>query len=130
MIPAPDTLHARTQNKIFTRIYNWVEKSQTGEVFCAPVDVYLNEKNIFQPDIFYIAQANKSIIQNKGIVGAPDLVIEILSDDRAYDLVRKKEYMSKVVLKNTGWSIRKPAGAKVLCCNVMHIFLWAKQLVK
>jgi Uma2 family endonuclease len=90
MSPAPTTPHARIQNRIFNKVYDAAELMQNGEAFCAPVDVYLNEKNAFQPDIFFISNEKKDIIKRRGIYGAPDLVIEILSDDRKYDLKKKK----------------------------------------
>jgi Uma2 family endonuclease len=63
---------------------------QRGEVFCAPVDIFLNKKNPYQLDIIFITQERKDLIEKKGIFGAPDLVVEILSEDRNYDLVKKK----------------------------------------
>jgi Uma2 family endonuclease len=90
MSPAPTTPHARTQGKIFSVLNNYIEEKQLGEVYFAPVDVYLNQNNAFQPDIFYITSERKDIVQRKGIFGAPDLVIEILSEDRKYDLIKKK----------------------------------------
>ncbi|MEJ7829009.1 MAG: Uma2 family endonuclease, partial [Segetibacter sp.] len=88
----PNTPHARIQNRIFITLYQFVERMQTGEVFCAPVDVYLNTKNVYQPDIFYISNERKEIIKNRGIFGAPDLIVEILSEDRNYDLKKKKTF--------------------------------------
>jgi Uma2 family endonuclease len=90
MSPAPNIPHANAQNKIFNRLYNYVEENQLGIVFSPVVDVYLNKKNAYQPDIFFISTGNKDIIQTDGIYGAPDLVIEILSKDRNYDLKNKK----------------------------------------
>nr|MBA4141252.1 Uma2 family endonuclease [Segetibacter sp.] len=55
MSPAPTTPHARAQNKIFITLYEFVEQMGKGEVFCTPIDVYINNKNVFQPDIFFIA---------------------------------------------------------------------------
>ena len=90
MSPAPTTPHARVLSKIFTRFYEAVEQMQAGEVFCAPVDVFLNRKNAYQPDILFIDKNRREIIEKKGINGAPDVVIEILSTDRNYDLKKKK----------------------------------------
>ena len=55
------------------------------------MDVYLNAKNVYQPDIFFIGNGRADIIQERGIYGSPDLIIEVLSADRKYDLVIKKE---------------------------------------
>jgi Uma2 family endonuclease len=90
MSPAPNTPHAIIQGEIFVALFNYVRSKNLGKAFCAPVDVYLNDENIFQPDIFFISTAKSSIIKKRGIFGAPDLVIEILSQDRNIDLVKKK----------------------------------------
>jgi Uma2 family endonuclease len=88
--PAPNTPHAIIQNELFVAIFNHVQGKNLGKAFCAPVDVYLNDENIFQPDIFFISTGKSSIIKKRGVFGAPDLVIEILSQDRNVDLVKKK----------------------------------------
>ena len=91
MSPAPTTQHARIQGKIYSMIINHVLQNQIGEVYFAPVDVYLDTKNAFQPDIFYISNERKDIIKENGIYGPPDLVIEILSKGtRKTDLIKKK----------------------------------------
>lgn len=90
MSPAPTTPHARVQRKIFSVLNNYVEEKHVGEVFFAPVDVYLNNKNVYQPDIFFVSRDRRNIIEKKGIFSAPDLVIEVLSDDKMYDLKTKK----------------------------------------
>jgi len=91
MSPAPTTQHARIQGKIYSMINNHVLQNQIGEVYFAPVDVYLDTKNAFQPDIFYISNERKDIIKENGIYGPPDLVIEILSEGtRKTDLIKKK----------------------------------------
>ena len=52
----------------------------------------MNDKNVFQPDIVFISKDRLEIIDwKKGIMGAPDLVIEILSKgNEKYDLNEKK----------------------------------------
>ena len=91
--------HASVKSKIFIPIYNFVKNRNSGIVFGAPVDVYLNKKNIYQPDIFFIAEANTDILKHRGIFGVPDLVIEVLSYDRKYDLVTKKGVYEKCGVK-------------------------------
>lgn len=61
MSPAPTTPHARVQRKIFSVLNNFVEEKQLGEVFFGPVDVYLNGKNAYQPDILFISLAKKIV---------------------------------------------------------------------
>ena len=91
MSPAPTTPHARVQRKIFVELNEFIERELLGEVFHSPIDVYLNNKNAYQPDILFISSNKKGIVKRRGIFGAPDLVIEILSEDKNYDLKKKKK---------------------------------------
>ena len=91
--------HASVKSKIFIPIYNFLKNRNLGIAFCAPVDVYLNNKNVYQPDIFFIAAENADIIKDRGIFGVPDLVIEVLSSDKNYDLVTKKGVYEKCGVK-------------------------------
>ncbi|HZG76286.1 MAG TPA: Uma2 family endonuclease [Paenibacillus sp.] len=57
----------------------------------SPVDVVLSERETRQPDIVMIHRSREHIIQERAIVGPPDLVIEILSPSTAKtDRTRKK----------------------------------------
>ncbi len=99
MSPAPLVQHARIQSLIFSQLFNYVTQSQLGEAFVAPVDVYLDEKNVYQPDIFFISDEQKHLIKKNGVYCAPDLVVEILSADRNYDLVLKKGVYERAGVK-------------------------------
>lgn len=100
MSPTPTTPHARIQRKIFVQIEVFIEGHRKGEVFFAPVDVYLNEKNVYQPDIFYLSNEQLSFVKRKGVYGAPALVIEILSEgNQRYDLKDKKSVYEQCGVK-------------------------------
>lgn len=78
--PSPVPSH---QKKIF-RLAKLVDRLKpNGEVILAPMDVELDEYNTFQPDIFWVAENGKCIETETGYKGAPDLVIEVLSDSTA-----------------------------------------------
>jgi len=51
-----------------------------GEILLAPMDVHLDEDNIVQPDVIYIANEKLGMIHDGYIFGVPDLLVEILSD--------------------------------------------------
>ena len=62
--------------------------------------MYLDHENVLQPDILFISKERRSIIGEKNIQGAPDLVIEILSEATAYrDLVKKKKLYERFGVK-------------------------------
>ena len=61
----------------------YLEQNPVGEVFPAPSDVYLTDYDVYQPDLFYVSNANAAILTAQGAAGAPDLVVEILSPGTA-----------------------------------------------
>lgn len=57
-----------------------------GSAVIAPMDVYFDEANIPQPDVMWVAPNSQCVIEQKRLVGAPDLIIEVLSPSTAlYD---------------------------------------------
>ena len=91
MVAAPIPRHQRISREIAFALLQYVKAKKLGEVFYAPCDVVLGEHNVFQPDILFIARERLAIIQEKNIQGAPDLVMEILSESTAHkDLVSKR----------------------------------------
>lgn len=92
MTPAPLFLHQDTQRMILESMYAYLSSNPAGKLWVAPLDVYLDEENVFQPDILFIREEHSDIIRKDGIYGAPDIVIEILSPSTAhYDLNEKKQ---------------------------------------
>lgn len=90
--PSPSNSHQKVLDKVYRQLGNFVEEMQLGETRVAPFDVFLNQKNAFQPDIIFIANQNLHNIKERGFFGAPDLVIEILSPATArFDKGEKKE---------------------------------------
>lgn len=86
MSPAPSSSHQRISTELFGGLYTYFRKSSC-QIFHAPFDVRLpdsqkknTDKDIFtvvQPDLCIIC--DKSKIDERGCVGAPDLIVEILS---------------------------------------------------
>ena len=61
-----------------------------GEVILPPYDVHIDEFNTYQPDLLFVSHARRAILQRLGAFGAPDVVVEILSDStRRRDLGEK-----------------------------------------
>ncbi len=85
MMASPLTIHQRISTELSRQLANFLVEKPC-QVFSAPLDVRLFEKagdnprnvdTVVQPDILIVCDKNK--IDDKGIKGAPDLVIEILS---------------------------------------------------
>ncbi|XOF33814.1 MAG: Uma2 family endonuclease [Candidatus Electrothrix sp. YB6] len=90
MSPSPIPLHQAVIMELAFQMLRFVKSKERGQVFIAPLDVALDENNIFQPDIFFISKDHLSIIGEKMIKGAPDLVVEVLSPSSAYHDLRTK----------------------------------------
>lgn len=100
MSPGPFYGHQDILNIINNKIFNFVNKNNLGKVQIAPLDVYLDERNAFQPDIIFISNDNMNIIRENGLHGAPDLVIELLSPSTAeYDRNEKKNVYERSGVK-------------------------------
>jgi len=82
IIPSPSVYHQRIARKLGFLLQAFVEERELGEVFFAPLDVVLGEgedREVVQPDIFFISKERNEVITKEDHRGAPDLVIEITS---------------------------------------------------
>lgn len=92
MSPAPSFLHQQILADIQYELTILIKKKQLGIIVASPVDVWLNNKNIYQPDLIFISNEQKHLIKNDGFHAAPDLIVEVLSPSTAkYDLEEKKD---------------------------------------
>lgn len=60
-----------------------VAKKKGGRAFTAPVEVVLDEYNIYEPDVLYLTSQTSCQVEEKRLVGAPDLVVEVLAPSTA-----------------------------------------------
>lgn len=96
VLPTPETNHQSTSRELNFSLYVFLKEKKIGEIFNAPFDVYLSENNVVQPDLVVVGKAKQSLIEKKGLVGAPDLVVEILSpSSKLNDLYAKKDLYQK-----------------------------------
>ncbi len=97
MSPAPNTFHQRVSFNITLLLGNYF-KSHSCNLFVAPFDVRLLDVkkskadkdvyNVVQPDLCVICDNKK--IDERGCIGAPDLIIEILSPGNSNKEMRYK----------------------------------------
>lgn len=89
---APFIRHQRLVVRLTSLLDVFVREYRLGEILIAPTDVILSTHDIVQPDLLFISNERSSILTEKNIQGAPDLVIEILSDStRRLDEVLKRQ---------------------------------------
>lgn len=100
MTPSPITKHQRISGKLEFILRRFLTENNLGELFYAPYDVCFDNENVVQPDILFISKDRAEIVGEKNVQGAPDLVIEIVSESSAYrDMVQKKKLYAKFGVK-------------------------------
>jgi Uma2 family endonuclease len=98
MSPAPSLKHQLISSELHLLLGNYL-KNKPCKLFAAPFDVRLydkkksvkKDKDIFtvvQPDLCIIC--DKSKLDERGCLGAPDLIIEILSPTNTHKEMREK----------------------------------------
>ena len=86
MAPPPLEIHEKLYGFLFRLLGDYVEDHELGEVRGSRTGVELAPDQVYEPDILFVARERLDIIERKGLVGAPDFVIEILSASTApYD---------------------------------------------
>jgi Uma2 family endonuclease len=78
MSPAPNLRHQEIMLNIAGIIRAFVRSKKAGKVYAAPVDIVLGD-DLVEPDVVFVSNERKAIMKRERIVGAPDLVVEILS---------------------------------------------------
>jgi len=103
IMPSPPLIiHERLQGFLTTLLRMYVEERALGEVFGSRTAVELELFHAPEPDILFISEDRLHIVGEKGVHGAPDFVIEILSAStaandrgpkfRAYERAGVREY--------------------------------------
>lgn len=76
----PNTIHQKISWKLHQEIGNYISaKGGNCDVYAAPFAVFLNndERNYVEPDLSVVCDRTK--LNEKGCIGAPDWIIEIVS---------------------------------------------------
>lgn len=91
--PIAGLAHQRAATRLTVKIGPFVAERSLGEFFGSPVHVILDEHVNFEPDLCFVSKKRKSILRETVIKGAPDLVIEIVSEsNRKRDEITKFRY--------------------------------------
>lgn len=94
--PSPTTMHQKVSRNLGFSLFSFIKKAGCGEVLSAPIDVNLDNSTIVQPDIIFISRDRLQIISERGIDGAPDLIVEVLSPSTVkYDTISKMQLYAR-----------------------------------
>jgi Uma2 family endonuclease len=90
MSPSPFARHQTIVMELASAVRDYV-RVRGGVMFVSPIDCRLPDGSVLQPDVLYITPEREDIVQGH-VMGAPDLVIEVLSrGTRRFDRMRKLE---------------------------------------
>lgn len=90
--PRPSPRHQRALIRVLTRLNGFVEEHALGNVFIGPIDVLFGDEDFIEPDAVFVRRERDGIITDRGVEGAPDLVIEVVSPATSHqDRVIKRE---------------------------------------
>jgi len=110
--PAPTPRHQDIVLRLALRLQALLVAPGHGRLWVAPVGVeFPDSAEGVQPDLVFVASGGKAEVGDAGIVGAPDLVIEILSPTTAHRDrgIKRKLYERQGVEQY--WIVDPDAGA-------------------
>ena len=97
MTPAPVLVHQELAGEIYRQAANALQ-GKTCRAYIAPIDVRLPQQDeadakintVVQPDVFVVCDNSK--LDKRGIRGAPDWIVEVLSPATAgHDQIKKRQ---------------------------------------
>jgi Uma2 family endonuclease len=93
-LSAPTVRHQALIGHLYLEIALHIRSHGGGRVYVAALDVRLAEHDIVQPDVIFVADDRLGVIDEKYMMGAPSLLVEVLSDPR-HDRVRKRRIYAR-----------------------------------
>lgn len=95
-MPSPSRRHQDLVWELGGRLRAFVRSEDLGYVGGSPLDVFLSEHDVVQPDLLVVTKARLDRLADDGVHGAPDLVVEVLSPGtRQLDLGSKRRLYAR-----------------------------------
>jgi Uma2 family endonuclease len=113
VMSSPVLRHQRVVRRLGISIGNFVDATGSGEVFFVAVDIVLSPYDVVVPDLVFVSEERRHLLQEKNIPGPPDLVAEVLSPStRRKDRVLKRRLFEREGVQE--YWIVDPVAATVL----------------
>ncbi len=92
--PAPSRTHQEIVSNLLVELRGLARREHLGTVIPAPFDVVLSAEDVVQPDLVFVARAHAERLTERGVRGAPDLVVEVTSESsrRVDEVLKRKLY--------------------------------------
>jgi len=117
-MPSPTPAYQDVAIRLSSHMFLHASTKKLGKVYAAPLDTLFDPINTFQPDILFISKERASIIGDKKIHGAPDLVVEILSEGNSAKEMSYKKYIYESCLVKEYWLINLQKQTVTVYANV------------
>ena len=89
-MPPPSLEHQEIVMRLILLLAGAVERI-AAELLCAPIGVFMPDTEPVQPDLLVLTRERLHLKSKRGIEGAPDLVVEVISpSSRKHDRVTKR----------------------------------------
>jgi len=112
-LPSPTSKHQSVSGNLYGSYWNFLKDKNPCKVLYAPIDVRLPKKpeeindtqiyTVVQPDIIIVCDPKK--IDEKGCLGAPDLVVEVLSPSTAKNDIKDKYLLYQQACVREYWIV-------------------------
>jgi Uma2 family endonuclease len=94
--PSPTVRHQAVLRELVWAVESHLREHPLGTLFFAPLDVVFADDNVVEPDLLYLSKARAERMTKMNIQGAPDLVVEVLSEStRRTDEIRKRKLFER-----------------------------------
>jgi Uma2 family endonuclease len=78
-MPSPSPEHQDIVGEFFFELKLFLRSNPLGRAFVAPVDVIFHIDDVVIPDVMFVSSERQELISKRGVEGAPDLVVEVVS---------------------------------------------------
>jgi Uma2 family endonuclease len=117
--PTSETKHQFVSLTIAAALLRYAEPRNLGHVLQAPCDVIFARGFVVQPDILFVERGRSGLVGEKYLWGAPDVIIEIASQDtRENDLKIKRKIYSRFEVKEY-WIVDLPF-------EMVEVLVWSE----
>jgi Uma2 family endonuclease len=80
---SPTSIHSKVVTRLMAKLELFTQEHGLGTLFSAPYDVIFGEGDYLKPDLLFVRREREEIVKDHAMVGAPDLVVEVLSPSTA-----------------------------------------------
>jgi Uma2 family endonuclease len=78
--PSPNFFHQSFVGELNRVVTNFLAENKLGIFLSAPFDVLLSPRDVVEPDLLFVSNSRIGRITDKNVNGAPDLVVEVISE--------------------------------------------------